>query len=229
MERGDGGGRKCQIVNECIETLEAQKEALDGARREQGDLYKAMGTADFEHGRGSVESLGEKIDEQAPSFFVWKNKDQAGFPLYLREYKTTVDEIFAMMGAERTAAFNGAYDPKKTGLAGSSAYGLTPQKVSEKLNAAKGEGGTPVRVREVHAGALAVLQRPGRGIQPLLRRGEQALFEGAGRTPAGQGKHGSCQGRQRRVHPLFDPRVGAGAGPEQVGVEVLQGLPLTRD
>lgn len=112
--------KKCRIVDTCAEALESQTQALDAARREQSDLYMAMGTADFQHGldlahAGFAEKLKSMIQPVA-KIKMWKDEDQAGLAMYQRDYKTTVDDILKLANQKRAAALGGKLDPAKTSL-----------------------------------------------------------------------------------------------------------------
>lgn len=137
LRLGDGGdgARKCHVVDECSAALEQQAKALDAARMDQADLYTAMGAADFKHGWAQKAELFKTTPVDGPPFYVWHGKDQAGLPAYLRDYKATVDDIARLTARQRAAALNGAYDPKKTGLSGSSA--MTPKQAADGLKAAR--------------------------------------------------------------------------------------------
>lgn len=137
---------QCRIVESCKDSLAAHEKSLDAARREQSDLYMAVGTADFLHGAGEAwERVGETV-KNAPEYRVWRDKDDgkdaAGFPLYARDYKTSVNDLRDTIERQRAAAWAGKYDPKKTGLLKSPGMkGLTPRDLKEKYEEMKAKCG----------------------------------------------------------------------------------------
>lgn len=135
--------KTCRIVDKCSEALEGQEKALDSARRDQSDIYMALGTADLKHGLGKTAELFEKLPDAAPTMYVWKGKDKAGLTNYLRDYKTNVDGISDLIASQRAAALSGKYDVKKTGLFRSSAFGsMSLEDFQEKIDALREEAST---------------------------------------------------------------------------------------
>lgn len=135
--------KSCHIVDKCSDALEGQEKALDAARRDQADIYMAMGTADLKHGINNAKGLLEKLPDDAPTMYVWKGKDKAGLPTYLRDYKTNVDGISDLIGSQRAAALSGKYDVKKTGLFRSSAFGsMSLEDFQEKMGDLREEAAT---------------------------------------------------------------------------------------
>ncbi len=111
--------KACRIVDTCADALKSQTDALDAARRDQADLYMAMGTADLQHGvdlahEGFADKLKAMIEPKA-KIRVWDGKDKAGLATYQRDYKTHVDDIYALAARKRAAALNGKYDAAKSG------------------------------------------------------------------------------------------------------------------
>lgn len=138
LDEAGGGKGKCVPSASCSEALGKQADALESARKEQGDLYTAMATADMKHG-WSMKGELFKAPPDAPNYYVWDPdaKDYAGFPTYLRAYKTTVDDISRLITAQRAAALNGAYDPKKKSL-----YESEGKRAKAELEKAKGKAKT---------------------------------------------------------------------------------------
>lgn len=79
-----------------------------------------MITSDLPSPASAAAEMSAPAARTAPFFYVWKNKDAAGFPIYAREYKTTVDGIAGLLDRKRAGAVNGV-DDMKGGLLKSSA------------------------------------------------------------------------------------------------------------
>lgn len=123
-EAGEAGGTpKCRVVDDCVDALSSQAAALDAARRDKADLYVAMGSAEMkqallELADTAVDKAGDSLVEGAeglkkerPQYYVWRNRDRAGLPIYVREYQTSVDELFFLLGRKQGAAQDGLLDP----------------------------------------------------------------------------------------------------------------------
>ena len=131
------GGRECRIVDACADALESQTKALDAANRDRRDLYYAVITSDLpDEASAAAQLSGHSGSRMTPFFYVWKNKDAAGLPIFTHEYKTTVDGIAGLLDRKRAGAVNGV-DDMKGGLLKSSAIprpSMAPREAAAMLH-----------------------------------------------------------------------------------------------
>jgi hypothetical protein len=172
VEEAEDKPKACRVVDECADALQGQADALDAARKDQADLYLAMGSADMMKALGDLESAGRESltekakeavfgrDKERPEFYVWRGKDQAGLPTYLRDYKATVDDVFDHMDKKRVAALNGKYDPEKKTLLQSEGGKLVAQDLKAKYETYKGLTDKMLRFRRYMADLQKCAQGP---------------------------------------------------------------------
>jgi hypothetical protein len=93
----ESGPRECRIVDSCTEALGVQTRALESARDDQSDLYRAMGSVELDQAKGVIENGVKDSAAGRVAIFVWKTKEQAGLPRFQRDYKETIEQTLALM------------------------------------------------------------------------------------------------------------------------------------
>jgi hypothetical protein len=105
--------KACRVVDSCMKALEDQERALEQARLDQKDLYWAMGSADFKHGIDILQAAMKEgpLDPQMPPLYVYREKDKAGLPFMLNQYRVTFDDILLHLHKEKVAYIEGRKGP----------------------------------------------------------------------------------------------------------------------